>query len=152
MKQKYLILKNDDQKEFIIKEFAELDDKEELLLLAEEKYDVKAVESAIKKGKKALISVLRTEKLYPPSLYSDKIAKSVISMSIEKKQSIELLFDDIDLLTKKKKEPESSKDIEKEADEIDELLEDDFKEELDDNLIGKDSLIVEDDKSFDIDE
>ncbi|MBU4258531.1 MAG: hypothetical protein KJ976_02945 [Proteobacteria bacterium] len=152
MKQKYLILKNDDQKEFIIKEFAELDDKEELLLLAEEKYDVKAVESAIKKGKKALISVLRTEKLYPPSLYANKIAKSVISMSIEKKQSIELLFDDIDLLTKKKKEPESSKDIEKEANEIDELLEDDFKEELDDNLIRKDSLIVEDDKSFDIDE
>ena len=153
MKQKYLILKNDDQKEFIIKEFAELDDKEELLLLAEEKYDVKAVESAIKKGKKALISVLRTEKLYPPSLYSDKIAKSVISMSREKKQSIELLFDDIDLLTKKKSKSESFKNIKKESNEIDELLEDDFKEKLDDeDLIKQDSLIAKDDKSFDIDE
>lgn len=133
MKQKYLILKNDDQKELILREFAEfaeLDDKEVLLLLAEEKYDVKAIESAIKKGKKALISVLRTEKLYPPGLYADKIAESVISMSIEKKQSIELLFDDIDLLTKKKKEPEPFRDIEKEANEIDELLEDDFKKNL----------------------
>ena len=152
MKQKYLILNNDDQKEFIIREFAELDDKEVLLLLAEEKYDVKDIRSAIVKGKKALISVLRTDNLYPPGLYADKIAESAISMFSEKKQSTELLFDDIDLLTKKKSKPELFKDIEKKLNEIDELLEDDFEEELDDNLIKKDSLIIEDDKSFDIDE
>ncbi|MCJ7615200.1 MAG: hypothetical protein MUO43_01520 [Desulfobacterales bacterium] len=153
MKQKYLILNNDDQRELIIKEFAELDDKEELLLLREEKYDVESIKSAIKKGKKALISELRTEKLYPPGLYADKIAESVITMSKEKKQSIELLFDDIDLLTKKKKEPESFKDIKKESKEIDELLEDDFEEEFDvEDLIKKDPLIAEDDESFDIDE
>jgi hypothetical protein len=152
MKQKYLILNNDDQKELIIREFAELDDKEVLLLLAEEKYDVKDIKSAIKKGKKALISVLRTKKLYPPSLYADKIVESVILMFREKKQSIELLFGDIDLLTKKKKESETFKDVEKEVNEIDELLGDDFKEKFDDdNLIKKDSLIIEDDKSFDID-
>ncbi len=150
MKQKYLILNNDDQKELIIREFAELDDKEVLLLLAEGKYDVKVVKSAIKKGKKALISVLRTENLYLPGLYADKIAESVISMSREKKQSIELLFDDIDLLTKNKKEPEPFRDIEKESSEIDELLEDNFEEKLDDNLIKKDSLIADDDKSIDI--
>ena len=102
MKQKYLILNNDDQKELIIREFSELDDKVVLLLLVEQKYDVKSIESAIKKGKKALTSTLRTEKLYPPSLYADKIAESVILMFKEKKQSMELLFDDIDLLTKKK--------------------------------------------------
>jgi hypothetical protein len=142
MKQKYLILNNYDQKELIIREFTELDDKEVLLLLAEEKYDVKVIKSAIKKGKNTLIAVLRTEKLYPPGLYADKIAESVISMFKEKKQSIELLFDDIDLLTKNKKEPEPSIDIEKESSEIDELLEDDFEEKLDDNLIEKDSLIA----------
>jgi len=49
MKQKYLILNNDDQKELIIREFAELDDKEALLLLGEQKYDVKDIKSAIKK-------------------------------------------------------------------------------------------------------
>ncbi|MCD4778008.1 MAG: hypothetical protein K8R12_03450 [Desulfobacterales bacterium] len=129
MKQKYLILNNDDQKELIIREFSELDDKVVLLLLVEQKYDVKSIESAIKKGKKALTSTLRTEKLYPPSLYADKIAESVISMFKEKKQSIDLLFDDIDLLTKKKSKPEPFKDIEKESNEIDELLEDDFEEE-----------------------
>ena len=149
MKQKYLILNNDDQKELIIREFADLKNKKLLLLLGEEKYDVKAIKSVINKGKKALISVLRTENLYPPSLYADKIAESVISMSREKKQSIELLFDDIDLLAKNKKEPEPFREIEKESSEIDELVEDDFEEKLDDNLIEKDSLIVGDDKSLD---
>ena len=148
MKQKYLILNNDDQKELIIREFADLKDKKLLLLLGEEKYDVKAIKSVINKGKKALISVLRTENLYPPSLYADKIAESVISMSREKKQSIELLFDDIDLLAKDKKELAPFRDIEKESSEIDELLEDDFEEKPDDNLIEKNSLIAEDDKSL----
>ena len=133
MKQKYLILNNDDQKELIIREFTELDDKGVLLLLGEQKYDVKAINSAIKKGKKALISVLKTEKLYPPSLYADKIAESVILVFKEKKQSIELLFDDIDLLTKKKKESETFKDVGKEVNEIDELPGDDFKKNDDDN-------------------
>ena len=150
MKQKYLILNNDDQKELIIREFTELDDKGVLLLLGEQKYDVKAIKSAIKKGKKALISVLKTEKLYPPSLYADKIAESVILVFKEKKQSIELLFDDVDLLTKKKKESETFKDVGKEVNEIDELPGDDFKEKFDDdNLIEKDSLIADDDESLD---
>jgi len=158
MKQKYLILNNEDQKELIIREFAEIDDKEVLSLIGEEKYSVKPIKSAIKKGKKTLISVLRTEKLYPPSLYADKIAESVISMFKEKKQSIELLFDDIDLLTKKKeKEPESSKDIEKESNDIDELLEDDFDDEdliKEVPLIADDdeSLVLDDDESLDLDE
>ena len=151
MKQKYLILNNDDQKELIIREFAELDDKDALLLLGEQKFDVNDIKSAIKKGKKSLISVLRTVNLYPPCLYADKIAESVILMFREKKQSIELLFGDIDLLTKKKKESETFKDVEKEVnevDEVDELLEDDFKEKFDDKLIKKDSLIVGDDESL----
>ncbi len=39
--------------------------------------------------------------------------------------------------------------MEKEANEIDELLEDDSEEKLDDNLIEKDSLIAEDDEFLD---
>jgi len=35
----------------IIREFSELDDKTGLLLLGEQKYDVKSIESAIKKEK-----------------------------------------------------------------------------------------------------
>jgi len=61
------------------------------------------------------------------------------------------LFDDIDLLTKKITKPEPLKDIEKESNKIDELLDDDFEEELDNDLIAKKPLIIEDDKSFDID-
>jgi len=149
MKEKYLILNNDDQKELIIRKFAELDDKEALLLLAEEKYDVKDIKSAMKKGEKALISVLRTQNLYPPCLHAGKIAEAAISMSGEKKQPIELLFDDIDLLTKKKSKPEPIKEVEKESNEIDELLEGEFAEELNDNL--KKTLIIKDDNSLDID-
>ncbi len=103
MKQKYLILNSDDQKELIIREFTEVDDKEALLLLTEEKYDIEVVNSAIKKGKTALIYALRTENLYPPDLYVDKIAESVILMSGEQKQSVELLFDDVDLINNKDK-------------------------------------------------
>ena len=144
-------MNNDDQDELIIREFSELDDKKVLLLLSEEKYDVKDIKSAIKKGKKALISVLRTKNLYPPGLYADKIAESAISMFREKKQSIELLFDDIDLLTKKKSKIEPLNDIEKESNEIDELLEDNFEEELDDSLIKKKALIIKNNNSVDID-
>ncbi|MBC2694194.1 MAG: hypothetical protein HF982_02735 [Desulfobacteraceae bacterium] len=147
MKQKYLILNKDDQKELIIRELSVLEDKEALLLVVQ-KYDVKSIKFAISKGRKALVFVLRTKNLYPPSVYADKIAESVISMFKEKKQSIELLFDDIDLLTKKKSDPETFKKIEKESNEIDELIEDDFEEEPGDNLIKKDSLIIEDDKSL----
>lgn len=149
MKQKYLILNNDDQKELIIRVYADLEDKELLLLLGEEKYDVNAIKSAINKGNKALISVLRTENLYPPGLYADKIAESVISMYREKKQSIEFLFDDIDLLTKNKKGTGPVRDIEKKSSEIDELLEDDVEESLDDSLIEKDSLIADVDEPLD---
>jgi len=85
MKQKFLILNNDDQKELIIREFAELDDKEALLLLGEQKYDVMDIKSAIKERKKALISVLRTQNLYFPCIYYNEIAESVISMFKEKK-------------------------------------------------------------------
>ena len=152
MKQKYIILKNEDQNEFIFREYAELDDREILLMLGEEKYGVDDIKSVLQYGKKALISKLRTEKLFPPTIYADQIAESVFTMFRENKQSAELLFDDIELLTKEKK-TEPIKVIEKDSSEseIDELLEDDLNE-LDDNLVEKDSLIIDDDdEPFDID-
>jgi hypothetical protein len=61
MKQKYLLLKNDEKKELLIKEFAE-SDKESFSLLCEESYDSKEIESAIAKDKKALLSTCITPK------------------------------------------------------------------------------------------
>jgi len=122
MKQKYLISKEDDQKKLIIKEFAELD-KEILSLLCEEEYDNKIIESAISKGKEALISELRTNNMYPPSVYAEKIAQAVIDIFDSKdSQSIELSFNDVDLLIKEQAPSEDTDEIESIADDIDELL------------------------------
>ena len=54
MKQKYLILKGEDRKSIIIKEFAELD-KDMLSLLCEETYDIKGIEEAVSGGKDAVV-------------------------------------------------------------------------------------------------
>jgi hypothetical protein len=128
MKQKYTILRDEKNKQLIIREFAELD-KEILSLLCEETYDEKRIRSAIKKGREGLIAVLRTNNLYPPGIYAEKIADAVKELYAEKgKESEELFFDDRELLARAN-EPEpaaAEKPVEKPGGEMDELLEDDF--------------------------
>ncbi len=65
MKQKYTIIKDQKNKQLIIREFAELD-KAILSLLCEETYEQKMIVAAIKSGQENLISALRTNNLYPP--------------------------------------------------------------------------------------
>ena len=139
MKQKYLISKEDDQNKLIIKEFAELD-KEILSLLCEEEYDNKIIKSAILKGKEALISELRTNNMYPPGVYAEKIAQAVIDIFGSKdSQSIELSFNDVDLLIK---EQAPSEDIDETKsvvdDDVDKLIGDDLEENIGDkNAVEK---------------
>ncbi len=136
MKQKYLISKDNDQKKLKIKEFAELD-KERLSLLCEEEYDNKIIKSAISQGKEALISELRTNNMYPPGVYAEKIAQAVIDIFGSKdSQSIELSFNDIDLLIKEQAPSEDINEKESSADNIDELIGDDPEE----NLEGKNTI------------
>ena len=102
MKQKYLILNDKKNKLFKIQEFAELD-KEMLSLLCEEAYDYKTIKSAISSGKDELISALRTKNMYPPGIYAEKIAAALMELHKSKDQeSVELFFDDINLLNKKR--------------------------------------------------
>ncbi|MBW2590065.1 MAG: hypothetical protein JRD71_04985 [Deltaproteobacteria bacterium] len=138
MKQKYLISKENDQKKLIIKEFAELD-KERLSLLCEEEYDNNIIKSAISKGKETLISELRTNNMYPPGVYAEKIAQAVIDIFASKEsQSIELSFNDIDLLIKEQVPSEDIDEIESSADDIDELIGDDPEKKLrDENVVEK---------------
>lgn len=126
MKQKYLILKNSDKKELIIREFAELD-KEKFALLCEEAYDDEAIEAAIEKGGDALISSLRTQNMYPIGDYAKKIAKAVATLyGSGDKQSVELFFNDNDLLLKNR-EPDTDLDnLADESSDLDELLEEDI--------------------------
>jgi hypothetical protein len=125
MKQKYLILKNDEKTKLIIREFAELD-KEMFTFLCEETFDDESVRSAIAIGEDALIAKLRTKNLFPIGIYAKELAAAVIKMyESGNDQSVELLFDDHDLMKKEPEEPLVDDDIEDEGVELDELLDED---------------------------
>lgn len=110
MRQKFLIQKNDKEGELKIMEFANLDheykiselvklDKEYFSLLCEETYDRKKLKSAIKKGREILISALRTNNMFPIRQYAGKLADSIIALyASENNHSVEILFDDKELL------------------------------------------------------
>ena len=83
MKQKYTIAKSEDKSKLIIKEFAELD-KDIMSMLCEQTYDCDSIRSAIKNGKEALITALRTPNMYPPRMHAYKIADAVIRERKEK--------------------------------------------------------------------
>ena len=130
MKQKYAIVRDDKNNQLIIREFAELD-KQILSLLCEETYDSKMIRAAIKQGSRHLVAALRTNNLYPPGIYATKIAESVTQLYTTKGQeSIDLFFDDLELLAvesgpaPEKTEPE--KPVEEQGEDVDDLLEDDF--------------------------
>ena len=153
MKQKYLIINDKKNKQFKIQEFAELN-KETLSLLCEEAYDYKTIKSAISTGKDALISTLRTNNLYPPGIYAEKIADAVIELHKSKdEESVELFFDDINLLTKRRQSPETIVQPEDDSDDLDGMLEDDFDDDYPEkNGLKKmeSSLKIEDDDYVDI--
>ncbi|TET72795.1 MAG: hypothetical protein E3J56_04850 [Candidatus Aminicenantes bacterium] len=75
--------------------------------------------------------------MYPPSVYAEKIAQAVIDIfDSEDSQSIELSFNDVDLLIKEQTPSEDIDEIEKTGDDtgndIDELIDDDFEKKLGD--------------------
>ena len=129
MKQKYLILNDRENKQIKIQEFAELN-KETLSLLCEEAYDYKTIKSAISIGKDELIAALRTNNMYPPGIYANQIADAVIDIHKSKDQeSVELFFDDINLLTKSRKAIKIAGQDDDESADLVEMLEDDYDDE-----------------------
>ena len=154
MKQKYVIARDKEKKELVIREFAELD-KDALSPLCEEIYDAKIILSAIKAGKDTLIRVLRTKNMYPPGIYANQIADAVQSIFAAKDpESVELFFDDIELINQDQQVPEALDDLENESEEIDELLEEDYDEDYDEKGALKQissPLKIADDESVDTD-
>lgn len=159
MKQKFTILKNDAEDVLIVKEFAELD-KEILSFLCEERFSGEAVRSAMKKNKGTLITALKSPNMYPPTLYTDKIADAVISLyspdnSAGDNQTADIFIDDLNFLTKIQQLQEVSDEIEDEPDDLDDLLEDDIEDDFDDkdpiNNINS-PLKIADDEILDIDD
>jgi len=110
MKQKYFISRDKNTSELIIQEYAAVVgnmkrfeisalSKDDFTLLCTETYEGKSVKKAISQGKEALVSILRTDNLFPIRIYINIIADSVIEL-FEKDGNLskELLFDDLDLL------------------------------------------------------
>jgi hypothetical protein len=126
MKQKYSIFIDNTAQTMTIKEFAELD-KGMFSLIFEETYETPKIQAAIKDGKEALIAAIRTPNLYPIAEYVEKIADTIIDQfeNTPAEDPVELVFNDIKLMRKEKKE-ETDEDIDDEdAVEIDSLLDDD---------------------------
>ncbi|MGD9331511.1 MAG: hypothetical protein PVJ53_09380 [Desulfobacterales bacterium] len=137
MKQKFLIQKNDAEKQLVIRESAELD-KEVMSLLCEVTFQADAIKAAMEEGREALIAALRTRNMYPPRIYAETIADAVEKLYQSKESdTAELMFDDLDLLTQERAAAAVLDDIEEEASEIDELLEDDFDEGFEGDDIKK---------------
>ena len=155
MKQKYLILNDKENKQFKIQEFAELN-KEMLSLLCEEAYDYQTIKSAISAGKDELIAALRTNNMYPPGIYANQIADAVIALQKSKEQeSVELFFDDISLLNKNRRAVKVTEQVEDEAADLDEMLEDNFDDSFQENDEIKEidsSLKIADDNYVDGDD
>ena len=155
MKQKFLVQKNAADAQIIIRENAELD-KELMSLLCEERFDVSALEAALENGREGLIAALRTRNLYPPKAYAEKIAEAVQELlNNAEEDAIELYFDDLDLLDKERQEAAKAEAMKEEADDIDELIEDEFEGEFEEGQeTGKinSSIKIADDDSVDVDE
>ena len=109
MKQRYHISRNEETSELTIQEYAvgagntkrhEISAiaRDDFTLLCTETYEGKAIKNAISEGKDALVTVLRTDNMYPIGTYANVIADSVIEIYGENDDfSKELLFDDLDL-------------------------------------------------------
>jgi hypothetical protein len=126
MKQKYSILKDSKSGILTIKEFAELD-KGIFSLIFEETYETGMIETAIKEGKEVLISAIRTPNLYPIAEYAEKIADTIIDYfeNPPAEEPVEIIFNDIKVMQKVKKETAESEDDDEKSVEIDDLLDDD---------------------------
>jgi hypothetical protein len=128
MKQKYAIIRDDDQKTLVVREYAELD-KEMMSLLCEEAYSQEAMIAAINEGHQAVIDAIRTNNMYPPTVFAEPIAQAIEGIFAEGgNSSAELFFDDKELFIK---------EVEGDADEVDAKVEDDD--------VAVDDLLVDDD-------
>lgn len=158
MKQKYQLSKDDETNEIVLKEFAELD-KDILSLLCEQRYDAAAMEQALGQGRDALFNILRTQNMYPPNHYMEKIADSVETFfGSDPGTPAEVYFDDAEYLITQQEEMDALANIEEEDDDLDGLLDD--SDDLDDGLVASDddissisantSIKIADDESLDI--
>ena len=124
MKQKYQITRDQEKQILTIREYAELD-KDILSPLCEENYPMDAIEKAMQEKKEVLIAALRTKNMYPPGVYAERIAAGVAALLRSQDQSVELFFDDIELLAAEEEAMENLLEEETDKD-LDDVLADDI--------------------------
>ncbi len=156
MRQKYAIIRDDEQKTLTVREFAELD-KEMMSLLCEETYDQEKIAAALTEGPQGVINAIRTNNMYPPTLFAQAIAEAITGLLAEGgNPSAELFFDDKDLFNKDIVLPmeEIAADVDEDV-EVDDLLDDDIDDDFEDDKVLKElksSIQVADDDSNDVDD
>ena len=125
MKQKYVVLLDNEIGKLSIQEYAELD-KEMLSLLCEETYEVQAVKTAMEKDRNALIQALRTNNMYPPGVYTERIANAIVDMfQPGANTSAELFFEEREMFDPvEEKVVNESDEQEKPGVDVDDLLDD----------------------------
>ena len=137
MKQKYVVLLDNETGKLAIREYAELD-KEMLSLLCEETYDAAAIKAAMEKDRNALIQALRTHNMYPPGTYTERIADAIVEMfQPGANTSAELFFEERDMFEPVVKSVTNEPDDDENDDdglEVDDLLDDD---DIDDDFEEK---------------
>ncbi|MDL2268926.1 hypothetical protein LJC71_03725 [Desulfosarcina sp. OttesenSCG-928-A07] len=135
MKQKYVVLLDDASNQLRIQEYAELD-KEMLSLLCEETYDADALRKVMEKDRSALTQALRTNNMYPPGIYIERIADAVMDMfQPGANPSAELFFEEREMFERLDEDllvdadPDTDED---EAMDVDDLLESDMGDDFED--------------------
>ncbi|MFZ7125796.1 MAG: hypothetical protein ACOWWM_06530 [Desulfobacterales bacterium] len=156
MKQKYLISRPGSDDKLVIQEYGELD-KEVLSLLCEEAFEGAVIQKAMEGGREALINALRTPNMYPPRIYSERIAEAVETLyGSSENESVEIFFDDLQLLNREHRPADLIEDLEEESGEIDELLDEGFEEEYEDDESAikpiNTSIKIADDEPVDLDD
>jgi hypothetical protein len=143
MKHKYIIQKNRAAEAFSIKEYAELD-KGIFSFVCEENYDPKLFQGALKKGTKPFLTLLRTKNFFPPNQFAERIVRSLTAfLESPDQDSMELLCDDAEFLPRNSKVARASGEIEKDAEPLDDFIEqeDSLETDFDDTVNTRDGVV-----------
>ena len=125
MKFKYIVETKDKDNALILKEYME-EEGDRFSLLNEAVYNKRIILSAEKRGVKALIRALRTQSMYPPLHFAEKIADAV-SQTLKSKTnpSMEIILDDKELLDSKQRRRRTTVPVVEESVEVDDIMEED---------------------------
>lgn len=126
MEQKYILDKDLDAGTLTIKEVGETD-VSKFTTLHHESFDLAEVTAAIAQGKETLVNFFRSNNFFPPEFSANVMAEGIISLIGDtEKMTLKIAFSDNDSLENHKEAAlEEIANKEKEALEVDGLLEDD---------------------------